>query len=96
MSIPKYKKQYQLMLENNKEVLDELKFAFNAYQINPVSNKDRFREVQMRALRTVRKNENALCAKTENTQYSGYSTNLAEKFWEEVRRDYPEIDLAVD
>lgn len=85
MAIPKYKKQYQEMIENNKEVFEGLK--------TNKRNTDKFKEIQRNALRIVRRNEDALCKKTENTHYNSFSLSLGDKFMEEVRANYPEIDF---
>ena len=36
--------------------------------------------------------ENKLCSTSEKAGYGGYTTNLSEKFWQEVRKSYPLID----
>ena len=78
------------MIENNKELFDELK----TWGTKPKS--EEFQETQRKALRVARRNEDMLCSKTENTRFSNFSTNLADKFWEKIRAEYPEIDYSVD
>jgi hypothetical protein len=89
MPAPKYQRQYEDMLKINKALFDELKLKSK----KPKSAE--FKEIQLKVLRVVRRNEDALCAKTENTHYSSFSTNLADKFWEQARANYPEIDICV-
>ncbi|MFA6981963.1 MAG: hypothetical protein WC243_03005 [Patescibacteria group bacterium] len=90
MSSPKFEKQYNEMIEKNKELFDELKLR----STNPKS--EDFKEVQRKALRIVRRSEDTLCSKTENTHFSSFSSGLADKFWEMVRSNYPEIDYPTD
>ena len=86
MSTPKFQKQYEEMISGNSELFAELKMKSR----KPSSPE--FREVQLKMLRIIRRNEDILCKKTENTRYSSFSTGLADRFWELVRADYPEID----
>lgn len=84
MAIPKYKKHYEEMIEYNEEVFRALKELDRKSQ--------EFKEIQRKAVRIVHQYENALCNRTESTKFSKFSTGLSDKFMEEVRRDYPEID----
>lgn len=84
MPLPKYKRQYEEMVESNQEIFTALK--------NSPKNSEEFMSAQRAALRLVRKHEDALCKRTENTKFTNFSTNLADKFMEEVRANYPEID----
>ena len=36
---------------------------------------------------------NILCGKTESSGHGAFSSVLADRFWEEVRRDYPMVDF---
>jgi len=91
MATTKYEKQYQEMIERYKEVFEDLK----KYSKKPKS--EEFREVQFKAMRIVRRNEDALCSKTENNRrFSSFSTSLSDKFWEKIRSEYPEIDLSTE
>jgi hypothetical protein len=90
VSTPKFEKQYSEMMKNYQAVFDELKLKSS----KPKS--EDFKEVQRKALRAIHLNENALCSKTESTHYSNFSVNLADKFWEKIRANYPEIDYSTD
>lgn len=88
MSLPKYKKIYTEMVDDNAELFDQLKSADKS--------SDEFKQIQRKAIRTVHQYENALCNRSEVTGYQGYSTGLSEKFWELVRSFYPEIDYTAE
>jgi hypothetical protein len=83
MVTPKYKKQYDEMVKNNQELFDALKTT------NKKSKE--FKEIQLSLMRVVRRNEDILCSKTENTHYSNFSTGLADKFTAEIMANYPEL-----
>ena len=88
----KYEKQFQLMCEENKLLFDEFKKYHDMLDSNDKSAKDKFNELGRKVLRVVRRYENELCAKSENSGFGRYSVNLSEKFWEEVRSHFPRID----
>jgi hypothetical protein len=86
MALPKFQQQYQYMLEHNKEAFDELKTA------SANTDSKEFREIQLKVLRIIGKNEDILCRKTESARYANFSTGLADKFWALIRTNHPEID----
>lgn len=86
MVVPKYLRQYQEMIDTNKELFDTLKKTGR--------NSKNFSDIQLKVLRIVRRNEDALCKKTESTKFMSFSLTLADKFMEMVRANYPEIDYS--
>lgn len=84
MATPKFKKQYDEMLKLHKNLFETLK------TMDPKS--EEFKDMQLKVIRVVRKNEDALCSKTENSKFSNFSMELANKFMDLVREDYPQID----
>ncbi len=53
---------------------------------------EEFNEKGQKILRIIRRYDNELCAKSENSGYAKFSSNLSDKFWEEVRVYLPLID----
>lgn len=91
MATTKYEKQYQEMIERNKQVFEDLQ------KFGKKRKSEEFREVQFKAMRIVKRNEDALCSKTENNKrFSSFSTSLSDKFWEKIRSEYPEIDYSFE
>jgi len=88
MTTPKFEKQYNEMIEINKNLFDELK------EKSSNLNSEEFREIQRKVVRVIRRTEDRLCSKTENAKFASFSTNLADRFWELVRANYPEVDHA--
>ena len=88
----KYKKAYKDMLTDYKEFFQEFKTVHDNFEKNAEEWQDKFNEKGIKALRIIRRYENALCSRSENTGFGKFSENLSEKFWEEVRASFPSID----
>lgn len=80
------------MLEDNEYLFDEFKKLHETYSEEDPEENDEFHEVGRKVLRVVRRYENELCSKSENSKFGKFSENLSEKFWEQVRAYFPRID----
>lgn len=96
MATPKFKKQFDEMLKNNEALFDHYLQLEKDYEKNPDETKEELESVKNKLMRIIRRNEDMLCSKSENTKYGVYSENLAMKFWEEVRNVFPRIDAVLD
>ena len=81
------------MLEKEKALFDKFRIIHNKYALNPKENEAKFTEIGQKVQPVIRKYENILCGKSENTGYGAYSSSLAQKFQDEVRRVFPKIDF---
>lgn len=81
------------MLDENKELFDNFTQVHDAFALNPDMNKARFNEVGTEVLDVIREYERILCGKTESGQYGKFSSNLSQKFWDEIRKVYRKIDF---
>jgi hypothetical protein len=88
----KYKKAFKEMLEDNQKLVSEFKIIHDNFAKDPSSWQDKFNEEGTKILRVIRRYENNLCSRSENTGFGKYSINLSDKFWEEVRAFLPLID----
>lgn len=88
----KYKKAFKEMLEDNQKLFNDFKITHNNFKNDPKNWQDKFNEEGTKILRVIRRYENNLCSRSENTGFGKYSINLSEKFWEEVRVFLPLID----
>lgn len=88
-----YEKIFQEMLTTNKELFSKFKDVHDLFAEDQDKHKKEFNEVGSQVLVVVRKYENILCGKTENSQYGKFSNKLSEKFWHGVRMLYPKIDF---
>ncbi len=82
------------MLLANKDIFEKYVSLESAY-IKDKSVKDELKQTKEQILRIIYRNENKLCARSENTNHGMFSTGLADKFWAEVRREFPSIDNTV-
>ena len=81
------------MMEDNKELFDEFRAVHAKYQADQETNQAEFNRVGETVVEKIREVEVELCAKSDSGQYSKYSSNLADKFWEAVRGYFPMIDF---
>ncbi len=81
------------MVDQNKELFENFRAIHDAYIINPEANKAKFNEVGSEILDIIRHYETVLCGKTENGGFGKFSSNLSQKFWDEVRKSYSKIDF---
>lgn len=91
-TMPKYKEYFQKMLDQNKEVFDKFRIIHDEYTLNPDKFQEKLNAEGSKIMYIVRKYEDMLCGRSEGTGYGAYSGKLAEKFQEEVRKHFPQID----
>lgn len=89
----KYKKYFQEMFQAHKELFTSFKEIHDQYVGDEEAWKKEFNTVGKQVVEVIREYERMLCAKSDSGQYSKYSSNLADKFWTEVRSYYPRIDF---
>lgn len=87
----KFKEYFQRMVEQNKEDFEKFRFTHDNYALNPEVNQEKYNLEGKKILKIIKEWESKLCHQQEKT-YSQYAGNLAEKFWEEVRKEFPMID----
>lgn len=87
----KYKEYFTKMVDENSDVFESFRELHERYKNNSASQEE-YNESGKYIMNLIREYEDRLCKTTEGGGYSAYSGNLAEKFWEEVRREFPLID----
>lgn len=80
------------MIEDNQKLFNEFKMIHDNFAENKLNWQEKFNEEGTKILRVIRRYENNLCSRSENTGFGKYSINLSEKFWGEVRAFLPLID----
>lgn len=88
----KYKEYFERMISTNKKMFDEFDILYNEYSKDQDNLQERYNQEGKKILEIIRDWENKLCSQTEKAGFGNYSTNLSEKFYEEVRKTYPLID----
>ena len=93
MSIPKYKKFYTLMVEQNDNLFRNFDKTHSDFLINPSKFESQFHSLGLEVVDVIRFWERKLCSGMEKSTNGVYSNKLADKFWQEVRNRYSHIDL---
>ena len=88
----KYKQQVQDMLEVHADLFSEFRKVHDAYMQDPHKWQQAFNEKGREIIPVLARWENSLCSKSESGKYGMFSSNLAEKFRNEVKIHFPKID----
>ncbi len=91
----KYEKYYQQMWEAHKNDLSSFQEVHDQYQANQrnMTLKKEFDQVG-KTVRTIMEEWDArLCQQMEKGKNSVFSSKVSEKFWSEVKKDFPLVDL---
>ena len=88
----KYKEQVQDMLDAHKDLFTTFKTVHDEYAADPKTWQTKYNEEGQKVMHVIKRWENNLCSKSEGGKYGKFSSNLADKFWEEVRKVFPKID----
>ncbi len=87
----KHDKYYQLMRQSNQDLFDKFS-AFTSDNLSSSQQATDFDEVGREVLDVIRFWERKLCSGMERGRHAQFSNQLADKFWQQVRNDYPLID----
>jgi hypothetical protein len=91
----KYEKYYQQMWEAHKNDLASFQEIHDQYQGNQrdITLKQKFDQIG-KSIRTIMEEWDArLCQQMEKGKNSVFSSKVSEKFWTEVKKDFPLIDF---
>lgn len=92
MTGPKYKHFYHLMVDQNRSLFDQFSKVHDGFSKDQPTWEKQFHEVGRDIKDIMRDWERRLCSGTEKGNYGQYSAKLAEKFWAEIKKDFPLID----
>ncbi len=83
------------MTEQNKKLFDDFEIINNDFEMNSASriNATKFHKVGLEVVDVIRFWERKLCSGMERGNNSVYSDKLADKFWNEVRSRFSQIDM---
>lgn len=88
----KYKQYFERMLEVEKDLFDNFKILHDNYNLNPEIFQEEFNKTGERVVQVIAHWENKLCMQSEKGGFGSFTSNLAEKFQQEVRKNFPRID----
>lgn len=92
MAEPKYKQYYRLMKEKNEALFTAFQPIHDGYQKDKETFEKEFHTKGLQILDLIRDWERRLCYGTEKGKYASYSAKLAEKFWEEIKKELPLVE----
>jgi hypothetical protein len=89
----KYQKYVSEMMEKHEALFKEFRHVHDNFIKDPDTAKSEFNRIGSEVLVVIREYENRLCGHSERGMYGKFSSNLAEKFQNEVRKIFPKIDF---
>ncbi len=89
----RYKQTFDEMIKKNRELFIKFKITHDMYVTDKKTWEKQFNEEGSKVLAIIHEYENILCGHSEQGQFGKFSSNLADKFWAEVRKNYPRIDF---
>ncbi len=81
------------MITQNQKLFDDFKKVHDAFVKDREAHQAKFNQDGRDVLDMIRFWERKLCFGMEKGVNHQYSSRLAEKFWNEIRKDYSHIDL---
>jgi len=91
--MPKHELYYQKMIDENLKLFGQFQDVHDKYVLDPQLWQIQYNEIGGKVVSLIRDWERRLCHHSEKGQYGKYSANLADKFWNLVRKDFPKIDF---
>lgn len=88
----KFREYFERMLTQEKQAFDNFTKLHMQYSQDQDALQEKFNEEGTKIVTIIREWENKLCSTSEKSGYGGYTSNLSEKFWGEVRKSFPLID----
>lgn len=88
----KYREYFDRMVSDNKELFDKFKKVHADYGMDDETHQDEFNTFGQKVLDVAHEWENRLCKTSEGAGFGTFTVKLAEKFQEEIRRNFPLID----
>lgn len=82
---------FNQMFEENRDQFQKFMLLSNDYKTDKKKYKEEFDREGQKILDIIQHYENILCSKMEKTNRGAYSSNLSDKFWQEIRTYFPNI-----
>lgn len=81
------------MLETHRDLLLDFKDVHDRFVADNETHKQEFNEKGAKVIDVIREYEKKLTAHQNKGQYSKFSANLSDKFWDQIRTFLPRIDF---
>jgi hypothetical protein len=89
----KYKQYFQEMLADQKKVFDDFKKIHDLFVADRMKYQDEFNRQGEAVMDIIHDWEKRLCTRMESGKNGVYSANLSEKFKNEIKKVFPQIDF---
>ncbi|MGD9128961.1 MAG: hypothetical protein PVJ09_00505 [Candidatus Woesebacteria bacterium] len=89
----KYKQYYTKMIEENRNLFFEFKNIHDKFKSERSKHQAEFNRIGQKVRDVIRDWDRRLCSAMGKGQYSQYSYQLSEKFWNHARKEFEFIDL---
>jgi hypothetical protein len=89
----KFKQCYQQMSDENDALFNQFQVIHDGYKSDRKQWSKQFHEVGKQVVEIMRDWERKLCSGMERGNNAVYSSKLADKFWEEIKKRYSHIEL---
>lgn len=89
----KYRQAFMEMITKHEQQFSEFKRIHDLYQQDSKKFEDEFNSIGKPLVNIIHEYENRLCAKMEGSGKAAFTSNVSDKFWEQVRAFFPLIDL---
>jgi hypothetical protein len=87
----KYRELFIQMTKEYAREFSDFMLIHDKYAFNPEKFQLEFNEKGQIIVDIIRIWEKKLCSKSESGKFSKYSSSLSDKFWVEVRKNFPKI-----
>jgi len=88
----KYREYFERMITSEKQKFAEFTKLHMQFSLDQDGLQEKFNIEGGKIVTIIREWENKLCSSSDKAGYGGYTSNLSEKFWGEVRKSFPLID----
>ncbi len=88
----KYREYFERMITSEKQKFDAFTKLHMQYSMDQDGLQEVFNTEGEKIVAIIREWENKLCSTSDKAGYGGYTSNLSEKFWGEIRKSFPLID----
>lgn len=89
----KFQLYYQQMWDSNKEILSQFMTIHDQYKQDRKKYQSQFNEIGKEARRIMEEWDQRLCQQMERGHNGVFSAKVSEKFWTEVKKDFPLVEL---
>lgn len=89
----KYLSLYLEMKEVHSNLFKDFSQIHQKYAKDQEKYQKEFNKTGKKVQEVIRIYEKQLCGKTDASTYSRFATNLSNKFWDQIKNDYPLIDF---